>query len=295
MKIKGTEIADTFAEAFEMVCAKVIITAKTDDLAIAAANSMTGFATSVIGCKCEAAIDEKLSKTKTPDNRPGYSVLIFALDEAGLIKRLVERIGQCVMTCPSTSCFSGFDGDKLLNVGGALRYFGDGHQISKSIDGKRFWRIPVMQGEFLIEEKFGMKYSVGGGNFYILGNSSDSCLNAALKSNKAIDKIPNVIMPFPHGVVRSGSKVGAKKYKKLIASTNENYCPTLKGVVNSELDENINSVLEIVMDAVDEDTLKLAMKTGIKAAANSPGVVKITAGNFDGKLGKYQIHLKDLL
>jgi len=294
MKIKSTEIVDTFAEAFTMWSAEIIITAKNNEWALAAAQSITGFATSVIGCKCEAGINKKLGPKDTPDQRPGYSILIFSIDKNSLEKRLIERIGQCVMTCPTTSCFSGFSLDQSVNVGGALRYFGDGYQISKKINGRRIWRIPVMDGEFVIDELFGIKESVGGGNFYLLGKSPNQTLTAAKKSTEEIKKISGCIMPFPNGVVRSGSKVGSK-YKTLPASTNELYCPTLKGIIdNSSLSEKINCVLEIVIDAIDYDTLSKSMKVGIKAGA-TPGIHTITAGNFDGKLGQHKIYLKDLI
>ena len=216
-------------------------------------------------------------------------------DKESLGKRLIERIGQCVMTCPTTACFSGYeDTDDTVNVGGALRYFGDGHQIGKKIKGERFWRIPVFDGEFIIQENFGVKKSVGGGNFYILGDNVSACLEACYDAVKAMKRIENVIMPFPKGVVRSGSKVGSK-YKALIASTNHVYCPTIKGVIkDSAVPENVHTCYEIVVDGADEKAVADAMKVGMHAAAKD-GVIQITAGNFGGKLGKYKFFLKDLI
>ena len=169
MQLHTAEIVDTFAEAFAMWAARVVITAQTPQWADAAATSMTGFATSVIGCKCEAGIDRQIPPDETPDRRPGVGVLLFTPNEAGLGKRLVERIGQCVMTCPTTACFNGLEADKSVNVGGQLRYFGDGYQIGKQIRGRRYWRIPAMEGEFLVQERFGIKPAVGGGNLLIMG------------------------------------------------------------------------------------------------------------------------------
>ena len=250
MKIKSTTIVDTFAEAFKMYGSRVIITAETKEWAMAAAQSITGFATSVIGCKCEAGIEAIIDADDSPDLRPGVSVLMFAMDAESLGKRLMERIGQCVMTCPTTACYNGLAEGSSVIVGGQLRYFGDGHQISKVLGESKLWRIPVMDGEFLVDDKFNIQESVGGGNLLILGKDQKSTLKAASAATKAMRELSDIILPFPNGVVRSGSKVGSK-YKKLIASTNDAYCPTLRGVVeNSELDDGINSVLEIVIDGL---------------------------------------------
>ena len=294
MKIKSTQIVDTFAEAFKMYGSRIIITAETKEWAMAAAQSVTGFATSVIGCKCEAGIETEIPSEDSPDLRPGVSVLFFAMDSDNLGKRLVERIGQCVMTCPSTACYSGIDEGSEIVVGGQLRYFGDGYQISKKIADKRLWRIPVMDGEFLVDDIFKSKEAVGGGNILILATDQNTALKAAKSAVKAMREIPNIILPFPNGVVRSGSKVGSK-YKALIASTNDAYCPTLTSIVEkTEIDADINSVLEIVIDGLTLQAVEEAMHAGIKAAIK-PGVKKITAGNYGGGLGQYQIHLHELM
>ena len=213
MKINNTEIVDTYAEAFGMWSAKVIITAE-NDYCRRCSRAMTGMATSVIGCKCEAGIDMKLSPEDTPDGRPGYSILVFTMDKESLSKRLIERIGQCVMTCPTTACFSGYDSKETVNVGGALRYFGDGYQIGKKIQDKRYWRIPVFDGEFIIEESLVFKSRLAE-EIYILGDNVSNCLDACYDAVKVMKRVENVIMPFPKGVVRSGSKVGSK-YKDLV-------------------------------------------------------------------------------
>lgn len=293
MKIKSTTIVDTFAEAFKMYGSRVIITADSKEWAMAAAQSITGFATSVIGCKCEAGIEAIIDASDSPDLRPGVSVLIFAMDAESLGKRLMERIGQCVMTCPTTACYNGLAEGTPVIVGGQLRYFGDGHQISKVLDGSKLWRIPVMDGEFLVDDQFNVQESVGGGNLLILGKDQKATLKAASAATKAMRELTDIILPFPNGVVRSGSKVGSK-YKKLIASTNDAYCPTLRGVVeNSELDDGINSVLEIVIDGLTLEAVEQAMRVGAIAAAK-PGIKKISAGNYGGGLGQYHIHLHKL-
>ena len=294
MKIKSTEIIDTFAEAFKMYGSRIIITAETKEWAMAAAQSITGFATSVIGCKCEAGIETEIPANASPDLRPGVSVLLFAMDSESLGKRLMERIGQCVMTCPSTACYNGIDQGNEITVGGQLRYFGDGFQISKKIADKQLWRIPVMDGEFLVDDIFKTKEAVGGGNILILGKDQNTTLKAAKSAVKAMREIPNIILPFPNGVVRSGSKVGSK-YKALIASTNDAYCPTLSSIVEkTEISKGINSVLEIVIDGLTLNAVEEAMYIGINASIK-PGIKKISAGNYGGGLGQYQIQLHKLL
>ena len=292
MKLKSTEIVDTFAEAFGMWGARVIITAATRQWSLAAAQSVTGFATSVIGCKCEAGIERSLAPEETPDRRPGVSVLLFAMDKASVGKRLVERIGQCVMTCPTTACFNGLDCEETAPVGSQLRYFGDGFQSSKKLAERRYWRIPVMDGEFTVEESFGVQQAVGGGNIIILGTNEKKTLAAAGAATRAMNEIEDIILPFPNGVVRSGSKVGSR-YKTLPASTNDAYCPTLKGITDSSLPEDVNCALEIVIDGLTEDAVRQAMAAGIGAAAK-PGIRQISAGNYGGNLGQYKINLHDL-
>lgn len=280
-----------------MLAARVLITANSPAWARTAAQSMTGFATSVIGCKVEAGIEKELLPTDTPDGRPGVSVLLFAFDAQGLSARLLDRVGQTVLTCPTTACFDGLpDATERAVVGGMLRHFGDRFQSSKFLNGRRYWRIPVMEGEFLVEEAFGVQNAIGGGNFLILAEHQAAALAAAEAAVDAMRRVPGVILPFPGGVVRAGSKVGAQHYKKMVASTNEAYCPTLRGRIGvaSALPEGVNSVLEIVVDGLDRPAIEHALRAGIRAAC-IPGVVEITAGNYGGKLGKHRFHLHALL
>ena len=293
MFIKSTEIIDTFAEAFEMWGSRVFITALNQKWAMAAARSMTGFATSVIGCKCEAGIERELKPEETPDRRPGISVLLFGTSKDGVGKRLVERIGQSVMTCPTTACFNGLEAPDKVSVGGKLRFFGDGYQTSKLLGSKRFWRIPVMEGEFLMEDDFGVQPAVGGGNLLLLGTDALGTLKAAEAAVEAMRAVPGVILPFPDGVVRSGSKVGSR-YKFLPASTNEAYSPGLRALIdNSQLKPEISSVLEIVIDGLDLAAVEEATRRGINAAAGQ-GIAQISAGNYGGNLGQFHIKLHGL-
>jgi formylmethanofuran--tetrahydromethanopterin N-formyltransferase len=293
----GVRIVDTFAEAFGMRGARVVITAQSPAWARTAALSMTGFATSVIGCKVEAGIEAEIAPDDTPDGRPGISVLLFAFDAEGLGRQLIDRVGQTILTCPTTACFDGLpQSPERVTVGGALRHFGDKYQSSKMLDGQRYWRIPVMEGEFLVQEAFGIQKAIGGGNFLILAKDQGAALAAAEAAVVAMRRVRGVILPFPGGIVRAGSKVGAKKYKNMIASTNDAYCPTLRGRpdVSSEIPAGANSVLEIVIDGLDRTAIEDAMRAGLDAACR-PGVVEITAGNYGGKLGKHHFHLHQLI
>jgi formylmethanofuran--tetrahydromethanopterin N-formyltransferase len=295
MNIRGVFIEETFAEAFTMRVARLIVTGRSMRWAREAALKLTGFATSVIGCKCEAGIERVLAETETPDGRPGISILFMVMSKDDMGKRLIERVGQTVLTCPTTACYDGLPAaPDRVGVGSALRFFGDGFQASKLIGGERFWRIPVMEGEFLVQEKFGMVKGVGGGNFLILAQSGDAALAAAEAAADAIAGHPGVILPFPGGVVRSGSKVGSRRIKSMIASTNDAYCPTLRAVTTSALPDTVNSVLELVINGTDADAIASAMRVGIDAACRD-GVVSISAGNYGGKLGPYHFHLRKIM
>jgi formylmethanofuran--tetrahydromethanopterin N-formyltransferase len=295
MNIRGVFIEDTFAEAFTMRVARILITGRTLRWAREAALKLTGFATSVIGCKCEAGIERELAESESPDGRPGISVLFMTMSKDDMPKRLIERIGQTVLTCPTTACYDGLpDAPDRVGVGSALRFFGDGFQASKVIGEERFWRIPVMEGEFLVQEKFGMQKGVGGGNFLILARNGDAALEAAEAGAEAMSSRPGVILPFPGGVVRSGSKVGSRRIKSMIASTNDAFCPTLRVVTTSSLPTDVNSVLEIVINGTDAEAIGAAMRAGIDAACRN-GVVAITAGNYGGKLGPHHFHLRKIM
>jgi formylmethanofuran--tetrahydromethanopterin N-formyltransferase len=294
MELHGVPVEDTFAEAFTMWGARIVITAETPRWATEAARSVTGFATSVIGCKCEAGIEGALAPADTPDGRPGVSALLFAPDRDGLAKRLVERVGQSILTCPTTACFNGLEAEDEVDVGGKLRFFGDGWQASKVIAGRRYWRVPVMEGEFLVEERFGAVKGVGGGNLIVMAEDVAAALGATEAAVAAMRGVPGAIMPFPGGIARSGSKVGSR-YKALMASTNHPLCPTLRGVVaDTEVPDGINSVFEIVIDGLAPDPVREAMRVGLHAAAQA-GARRISAGNYGGNLGKHHFPLKELL
>ncbi|MCX7394990.1 MAG: formylmethanofuran--tetrahydromethanopterin N-formyltransferase [Planctomycetales bacterium] len=297
LNLHGVEIVDTFAEAFPIKAARLVMTAINERWAKTAATVFCGNATSVIACDVEAAIERDVSAKETPDGRPGVAVLVFGFTTETLATAIQARVGQCVLTCPTTACYNGISDcpkEKRIRIGGGIRYFGDGFQKSKKLGDQRFWRIPVMDGEFLCEDQFGTVTGVAGGNLLICGTNSASALVAAEVAVEAIRSCPDVALPFPGGIVRSGSKVGSR-YPKLKASTNDAYCPTLRSLVKSELPVGCQAVYEIVIDGLNFKAVQSAMRHGLHAAAASPGVLRITAGNYGGKLGKHHYHLRDLL
>ena len=272
---------------------RLIITAVSEKWAMTTARAATGFGTSIIGCGCEAGIGRVLPADETPDGRPGVEVLFFTTSKKAVEPLLLARVGQCIMTSPTSACYNGLVSEREVKVGGKLRYFGDGFQSSKLVDGRRLWRIPVMDGEFVIEESFGMQKSVGGGNFLVLAESQETALEACENAVSAMQEVAGIIMPFPGGIVRSGSKTNSK-YKAMTVSTNTAYCPTIRREVKSALPEGVNSVMEIVIDGLSEKAISEAMRKGIEAAC-IPGVVSISAGNYGGTLGPYHFHLTRIM
>jgi formylmethanofuran--tetrahydromethanopterin N-formyltransferase len=298
MKVNGITIDDTFAEAFGMSGTGVIITADSPRWARQAAVTMSGYGTSVIGCGAEVGIDRELKPEETPDGRPGIRVLLFGFSPDALAPQLKNRVGQCVLTSPGSACYAGVDAKKRIGLGQGPRYFGDGFQTAKILGKNRYWRVPVMDGEFVVEETSGVVTdAVGGGNVLILGNDRAGLLTAAEAAVVAIGDVPDVITPFPGGIVRSGSKVGSK-YKGMVASTNDAFCPTLRGRVKSELGPDTVAVLEIVIDGLSSKSVANAMKAALKSLIEvgpSKGVTRISAGNYGGKLGQHHYHLRELL
>lgn len=296
--INGVFVDDTFAEAFGMSGTGIIITADTLKWAKIAAVTATGFGTSVIGCGAECGIDRELSPDETPDGRPGVRILIFGFSPDAIIGQVKNRIGQCVLTSPGSACYAGLEAAQQIGLGKAPRFFGDGFQTAKKLGSSRYWRVPVMDGEFVIEETTGVTTdAVGGGNLLIVGKDRAGLLETTEAAVDAIAKIDDVITPFPGGIVRSGSKVGTK-YKGMFASTNDAFCPTLRGATKSELTPGTLAVLEIVIDGLTSARVSEAMRVGLKAVTDigaKKGVTRVTAGNYGGKLGQHHYHLKDLI
>jgi len=291
------EIVDTFAEMFPLWAGRVLITADSEKWALTAAEVATGFATSVIMSPAEAGIEGMVPADKTPDNRVGILIQIYNRNRFELKNQMILRIGQCIMTCPTTAAFDAMlNAKRKLKVGRSIRLFGDGFQKKGLVGNRKVWKIPVMEGNFIVEDTFGAAEAIAGGNFLILAKDGASGLKAAEEAARTIkNKANDVILPFPGGICRSGSKAGSLKYK-LKASTNHPFCPSLKALVpDSQLPENTNCVYEIVINGLTLEAVKKAMSEGIKAAANVQGVLRITAGNYGGKLGPYKAFLKDVL
>jgi formylmethanofuran--tetrahydromethanopterin N-formyltransferase len=295
----GVAMDDTFAEAFPMKATRLVITAHDIAWARHAAVSATGLATSVIACGCEAGIERELDAGETPDGRPGIAILLFAMSGKELVKQIERRVGQCVMTCPTTAVFAGLPADagEPVALGRNLRFFGDGWQISKVLQGVRYWRVPVMDGEFVAQESTPVVKGVGGGNLLLLADDTEAALAGAAAAVAAMRRVRGAIMPFPGGVVRSGSKVGSK-YAGLIASTNDAFCPSLAALApRSELGDDVRCVLEIVIDGLGEAEVAAAMRAGIAAIVErgaQAGVRRISAGNYGGRLGPFHFHLRAL-
>jgi formylmethanofuran--tetrahydromethanopterin N-formyltransferase len=294
VEIKGTLIEDTFAEAFGMRYTRLIVTAVDEYWLEAGLEEVTGYSSSVIACDAETGVDQRLSPDETPDGRPGASLLIYGFSTDALNKSVPNRVGQCLMTCPTTAVFNGLPtSETKIPLGKKIRFFGDGFQKSKQVAGRRYWRIPVMDGEFLVEDTVGVEKGVAGGNLIIQTVDQAVGLAAVRRATEAIWRLAGVITPFPGGVARSGSKVGSR-YKGIVASTSDPYCPTLRGRVESKLHPQANCAYEIVIDGINEQVVGEAMAVAIRAAAGA-GVVAITAGNYGGKLGKFHFHLRKLL
>ncbi len=295
MQLGPTTILDTYAEAFTARFTRLVVTALDDYWLATALAETTGYGTSVIGCDAEAGVERMLVADETPDGRPGAAVLLFAFATDKLAHAASGRVGQCVMTCPTTACFDGLpDAEETLRLGGYLRYFGDGHERKEQgAGGRERWRIPVMDGEFVVDDVAGVGQGIAGGNIILQAVSQEAALAAALRAAGAVASLPGVITPFPGGVVRCGSKVGSR-YKKLVASTAEAYCPTLRDQVETQLVDGANCAYEIVIDGVDRPTVAAAMGAAIRAAAGE-GVLAIGAGNYGGRLGKHVFGLHELL
>jgi len=294
---EGCSIDDTFAEMFSMWAGRILITADNEKWALTAARTATGLATSIIMSPAEAGIESTVPPEKSPDRRSGVLIQIYHHTRRELKSQMILRIGQCIMTCPTTAAFDALpDAKRRLKVGRSLRLFGDGFQKRDTLAGRKVWRIPVMEGEFVVEDRFGAVKAIAGGNFLIFADNPKSGLQAAENAVEAInEKSEGVILPFPGGICRAGSKSGSLKYK-LNASTFHVFCPKLKKIVpDSQVPDNVNSIYEIVINGLNSDFVKKAMAEGIRAAVKVPGIVKISAGNYGGKLGPYKAHLKEVL
>ena len=296
------EVEDTYAEAFRSIYAEFLITARDRtwlDHAVAAA---TGNASSTIMCDCEAGLDRYVGpggdeSFQTPDGRPGaivqFHVPRFRKDRREALERsLLVRISQNVLTCPTTSAFNLLDTEDFYKLGRKLAFFGDGHQFRATRHGRPVWVVPILGGEFIIDRRFGYRDGLMGGNLWFLGDSVDSALLAAERAAAAVAHAPGVIMPFPGGIAASGSKAGSR-YKFSIASTYAEYCPTLREKFGeqSRVPAGVQSIMEVIINGHDLATIAAATHMAIEACVTTPGLLKVSAGNYGGRLGKSFIYL----
>ena len=294
MLIGSTQISDTFAEAFRLRYARLVVTAHDSHWLDAAVRAACGYGTSVIGCDAEAGLETLIPPEATPDGRPGAAIMLFGFSSEAVGKAAGNRTAQCLLTCPTTAVFDGLpDAEERIPLGSHVRFFGDGHEKTKVVAGRRHWRVPVMDGEFLVEETAGVAKGVGGGNFLVQGDSLEATLAAVRRGVAAVAAVPGTITPFPGGAVRSGSKVGSK-YPQLKASTNDAFCPALAGRVTTALHPDAAACIEVVIDGESEQAVATAMAAGIRAAAG-PGIPEISAGHYGGKLGKFHFRLHAVL
>lgn len=308
MRIRGTDILDQYAEAFTARYARLIVTAVDEHWVEAAAREATGYAASVVGCDAEAGIERHLTAAETPDRRPGVALLFFTFSIDKLARAVAWRVGECVLTCPTTACFNGLpDAEEVVPLGGDTREFADGFEErgarnevresestrSSTLDPSSFWRLPVWDGEFVVDAVAGVGRGIAGGNLVLHAVSQAAGLEAAMRAVKAVEPHAGVITPFPGGVCRAGSKVGALTLENIVATIDEAYCPTLRDRVKSELVEGATAAYEIIINGVDVASVGTAMRVAIEAAAG-PGVLAIGARSFGGKLGKHQIGLREL-
>ena len=307
MKINNVEIKDTFAEGFSLYGSRVLITAKTLELARAAVVKVTGFATSTISCDCEAGIDSIIPESKTPDGRPGISVIFCVQGKKKMDDVLLNRIGQCILTAPTTACYDWFPEDIVsektfeVKTGFKLKFFGDGYEEKEIINfnGKEIttWKVPVMDGWFVIQSTIKVTKIAGGGNLLMFADTLDNALNAIKKAVEKMNEVDGIVTPFPYGVARSPSKMGSKKYAKFLsASTNDPESPVLKDKIeNSRVPNGANAGYEFVINGFDKARVEKAMKIAIETMVQEPGVIEITAANYDGKLGKIFYNLKEIM
>ncbi|MBS1262877.1 MAG: Formylmethanofuran--tetrahydromethanopterin formyltransferase [Methanonatronarchaeales archaeon] len=294
MRLNGVHVEETFAELFPMKYCRMLVTAATERLATTSAREATGFGTSIIMAPGEAGIERTMSGDETLDGRPGAVIQVWHRDDESLQNALLGRIGQCVLTAPTTSLFDA-GGDPGFRLGEQVAFFGDGHQRNEEMYGRDVWLVPRMDGDFVVEDSVSIEEGVAGGNFFVLGRTQGSALQGAEAAIDAIGGVEGVVTSFPGGICSSGSKPGSEQYGFMLATTNEFYAPSIRDEVDTALPDDVGAVYEIVMNGVTLEALKGATAAGIRAATTVEGVVGIDAGNYGGNIGPYEIHLREVL
>ena len=304
-------VDDTYAEAFRSIYGEILLTARDEKWLRHCVNAITGHSSSTILCDCEAGVAQWIgldgpgsrssTPLSTPDGRVGaviqFHVPRFRKDRREHLEQvMLARISQNALTCPTIRCFNRLETDDYFKLGRKIAFFGDHHQFRDTRFGKPGWVIPTLGGEFFLSRRFGFQDGVMGGNLWFFGATDDAALEAAEKAAIAAEATPDTILPFPGGVAASGSKAGSS-YKFLIASTYAEYCPTLKAKLGaaSKVPDGVVSIQEIIINGQDQNSLNVATAAAIRAAADTPNLLRISAGNYGGRLGKTFVHLHEVL
>jgi formylmethanofuran--tetrahydromethanopterin N-formyltransferase len=295
-------IEDTYAEAFEGIFCRVMVTADDVETVRAAAQDATATPSVVIG-RTEGGIERFLTKKETPDQREG-AILQFwtgttpnkpfneTLEK--FQKELSYRIRQDILVKPFTALFDDLpDAEGKMDMMERVGHCGDGYEWVEKRFGRKVIIVPLMVPDFVIERHLGYAHGVTGGNFWVLCQTKDALRKAGEKALQAIHRVPGVVTPFD--VCSAGSKPETH-YPLIGPTTNHQYCPSLKQKLGAEskVPEGVNYIPEIVINGTSLDAVKQAMKLGIEAARQVEGVVGISAGNYEGKLGKFKINLREL-
>jgi formylmethanofuran--tetrahydromethanopterin N-formyltransferase len=296
------EVEDTYAEAFEGIYCRVIVTADDEDALRKAALHATATPSIVIG-RIEGGIERWLGIKETPDGRKGVIIQFWGgIDSKkpfseSLKKFEIElsyRIRQDILVKPFTAVFDALQNplgkiDMMERVG----HCGDGYEWEEKRHNRQVIVVPIMVPDFIIERFLGYARGVMGANFWIMCKTKEAVMEAGARALDAIHKVEGVVTPFE--ICSAGSKPETR-YPWIGPTTNHPYCPSLKKRLGKEskVPEGVNYIPEIVINGVSLEAVKRAMKAGIEAALKVRDVVKISAGNYGGKLGDYKIYLREL-
>lgn len=288
-------IENTFAEAFTGKCVRAIITAEDEEIVKKAAFDATSTPGAVIG-RVEGGVERFLDASQTPDNRPGAMVqFYFGLDDLEKFEvELSYRIRQDILVKPFTSLYNATpQPEGYLGMMKQVGHCGDGYEWEENIYGREMIVVPIALPDFKIEKQLGYQSAVMGANFWYMCRTKKGVMEAGNKALEAIREIEGVITPFD--ICSAASKVETN-YPWIGPTTNHPYCPSLKPrlKVESLVPDDVNYVPEIVINGLDMDKVEMAMKAGLKAVLEVDDVLRVSAGNYQGKLGDYQINLRDL-
>jgi formylmethanofuran--tetrahydromethanopterin N-formyltransferase len=294
LKVNGVPVEDTFCETFTVRIARILITSVNRKWALESALEAKGLGRSATIPPSEASIETEAQPEKTPDRRPGFIIQVIDRRLEQLRKWLIIRIRKGVIPYPKTNVFDALPtemAEEFVDVRGTvIQTFGDGFEEETEAYGRKVFRIPRMDGWFHVERKFGIAKGVAGAMFLILANSDKAALKAAERAVEGIKNVPYVVGKF----AASGTKVGGKKYKNAIATINDAYCPCLTQNKERKIPKEVKCVYEVIVSGLRPEAVSRALKVGIENATKVHGVLKITATNYGGTLGKGKIFLHSL-